>query len=59
MPSYLQKRETKMYEFTYVQIERDLLLGDVCKYIFNQISKLTILFPFFQGKRRKEQRNNM
>lgn len=59
MLSCLQKREKK-YKATYAQIARDVLLGDTCKYVSNQISKVAVDFPSARGREgKKEQRNHM
>ncbi|TRZ17374.1 hypothetical protein HGM15179_009733 [Zosterops borbonicus] len=41
----LRQERDKIHEVIYAQIARDLLLGDVSKYIFNQVSKVATDFP--------------
>lgn len=58
MLSCLQKRD-KMHKVIYAHIVRELLLGDMCKYIFHQISKVAIGFPFASGREGRKQRNDI
>ncbi|RMC01944.1 hypothetical protein DUI87_21106 [Hirundo rustica rustica] len=41
----LRQEKDKIHELIYAQFARDLLLGDVSKYIFNQVPKVATGFP--------------